>query len=183
MHHVPKRYGFLINEHNDVLLVKDGELANYKEAMSNIDSKRWLEAMKIEIDSMYDNHVLSLVDPPKGVKPIGCKWIFKRKTNMDGNMIIYKARLVIKYYKQRQGVDFDETFSHIVILKSIRILLAIMINYDYEIRQMDVKTIFLNGDLVKDVYMKQLEGFESINSQKLCKLQRSIYGLKQASRS
>ena len=133
MHHVPKRYGFLINEHNDVLLVKDGEPANYKDAMSNIDSKRWLEAMKFEMDSMYDNQVWFLVEPLEGVKPIRCKWVFKKKTDMDGNVITYKARLVAKGYKQRQGINFDETFSPIAMLKSIRILLAIAVYYDYEL--------------------------------------------------
>ena len=126
---------------------------------------------------------MALVKPPEGVKPIRCKWIFKKKTDMDGNMITYKARLVTKGFKQRQGVDFDEIFSLVAMHKSIRILLAIATYYDYEISQMDVKTIFLNGNLVEDMYMTQPEGFESIDSHKICKLQRSIYGLKQASRS
>ena len=102
---------------------------------------------------------------------------------MKGNVITYKARLVAKGYKQRQGIDFDETFSPVAMLKLIRILLVVVAYYDYEILQMDVKTTFLNDDLVEDVYMTQLEGFESIDSQKVCKLQRSIYGLMQASRS
>ena len=83
---------------------------------------------------------------------------------MEGNVITYKARLVAKGYKQRQGVDFDETFSPIAMLKSIRILLVVVAYYDYEIWQMDIKTTILNGDLVEDVYITQLEGFESINS-------------------
>ena len=97
---------------------------------------------------------------------------------MEGNVITYKASLVTKGYKQRQGVDFDETFFPIAMLKFIRILLVVVAYYDYEIWQMDVKTTFLNGDLVKNVYMTQPEGFESIDSQKVCKMQRSIYGLK-----
>ena len=82
---------------------------------------------------MYANQVWTLVDPPKGVKPIDCKWVYKKKTNMNGNMITYKARLVEKGYKQRQDVDFDEIFSLITILKSIRILLTIAAYYDYDI--------------------------------------------------
>ena len=138
--------------------------------MCDIDSKRWIEAMKSKIDSIYDNQVWTLVDPPEGVKPIGCKWIFKKKTDMEGNMITYKAMLVAKDYNQRQGVDFDKTFSLIAMLKPIRILLAFVAYYDYEMWQMDVKSTFLNGDLVEDVYMTQVEGFESIDFQKVCKI-------------
>ena len=89
-----------------------------------------------------------------------------------------------KGYTQREGIDYEETFSPVAMLKSIRILLAISAHYDYEIWQMDVKTAFLNGNIEEEIYMKQPEGFISIGSeQKVCKLQKSIYGLKQASRS
>jgi Reverse transcriptase (RNA-dependent DNA polymerase) len=100
---------------------------------------------------MYDNQVWNLVDLPKGVRPIENKWVFKRKSDMDGNLTTYKARLVVKGYKQIQGIDFDETFSLVAMFKSIRILLAITAFHDYEIWQMDVKTVFLNGDLEEDV--------------------------------
>ena len=107
--------------------------------------------MKLEIDSMYTNKLWTLVDPPEGIKPIGCKWIFMKKTDMEGNAITYKARLVDNGYRQRQGIDYDETFSPVSMLKSIRILLAIAAHYDYEIWQMDVKTNFLNGNLTEEV--------------------------------
>ena len=84
---------------------------------------------------------------PEGVKPIGCKWILKRKTDADGNITIHKARLVTKGFKKVPGVDYDETFSPVAMLKSVRILLAIAAYFDYEIWQMDVKTAFLNGNL------------------------------------
>ena len=125
-----------------------------------------------------------MVDPPEGSKPIECKWIFKKKTYADGNVTVYKAQLVAKGFRQIQGIDYEETFSPVAMLKSVRILLAIAAYYDYEIWQMDVKTAFLNGMLSEDVYMIQPEGF--VNPQyagKVCKLQRSIYGLKQASQS
>ena len=103
---------------------------------------------------------------------------------MDGNVHTYKVRLVAKGFKQKHGIDYDETFSPVAMLKSIRILLAIAAYYDYEIWQMDVKTAFLNGNLVEDVYMTQPDGFVlDGKSNMVCKLQRSIYGLKQASRS
>ena len=140
--------------------------------------------MKSEMQSMYDNKVWTLVDPPEGVKTIGCKWVFKEKTDMDGKVNVFKARLVAKGFTQTHGVDYDETFSPVAMAKSIRILLAIASYYDYEIWQMDVKTAFLNRKLLKDVYMTQPEGFaRPEDSGKVCKLQRSIYGLKQASRS
>ena len=94
-------------------------------------------------------------------------------------MITYKARLVAKGYRHRQGIDYDKTFSPIAMLKSIRILLAFVAHYDYEICQMNVKTTFLNGNLSEQKYMTQLEGFIFENGSKGYKLQRSIYGLKQ----
>ena len=127
---------------------------------------------------MYDNQVWTLIDPPEGLKTIGCKWVFKKKTDMDGNVHAFKARLVAKGFKQTHDIDYDKTFSPVTILKSIRILLAIPAYYDYKIWKMDVKIAFLNGNLIEDVYMTQPEGFaHSENSGKVCKLQRSIYGL------
>ena len=103
---------------------------------------------------------------------------------MDGNVSVYKARLVAKGFRQVQGVDYEETFSPVAMLKSVRIMLAIAAYFDYEIWQMDVKTAFLNGKLTEDVYMIQPEGFvDPDNPNKDCKLKKSIYGLKQASRS
>ena len=98
-------------------------------------------------------------------------------------MSTYKARLVAKGCSQKYGIDYDETFSPMAMLKSIRIILAIAAYYDYEIWQMDVKTAFLNGHLQEEVYMIQPEGFVSKDPNKVCKLHKSIYGLKQASRS
>jgi hypothetical protein len=152
--------------------------------MMSPDSEKWPGAMRSEIESMGDNQVWNLVDPPDGVKTIECKWVYKKKTDMDGNVHIYKARLVAKGFRQVQGVDYDETFSPVAMLKSVRIILAIAAYFDYEIWQMDVKTAFLNGNLSEDVYMTQPEGFvDPKNASKICKLQKSIYGLKQASRS
>jgi hypothetical protein len=111
---------------------------------------------------------------------VECKWIFKKKIDMDGNVHIHKARLVAKGFKQIQCIDYDETFSPVAMLKSIRILLAVAPFYDYEIWQMDVKMAFLNGNLSEDVYMIQPEGFvDPKNAEKICKLEKSIYGLKQ----
>jgi hypothetical protein len=105
------------------------------------------------MESMRDNRVWNLVDPPDGVWAMECKWIFKKKTDADGNVHIYKARLVAKGFHQIQGVDYDEIFSPVTMLKSIGILLAIVMYYDYKIWEMDVKIAFLNGNLSEDVYM------------------------------
>ncbi|KAK8624644.1 hypothetical protein V6N13_089533 [Hibiscus sabdariffa] len=151
--HEHERYGFLVTTHGDVILVDQDEPKTYQEAVSSSESEKWLETMRSEMGSMSENQVWSLVEPPEGVKPIGCKWVFKKKTDMDGNVHTYKGRLVAK-----------------------------AAYHDYEIWQMDVKTAFLNGKLEEDVYMTQPEGFVTPeNAGKVCKLQRSIYGLKQAS--
>ena len=135
--------------------------------------------MRSEMDSMHINKFWTLENVPTGVKPIGYKWIFKRKSSADGKGITFKARLVAKGFRQRPRVDYDETFSLVAMLKSIRILLAIVAYHDYEIWQMDVKTALLNGDLEEQVYMTQPEGFNvSGSSGKECKLLKSIYGLK-----
>ncbi|KAK1678385.1 hypothetical protein QYE76_039233, partial [Lolium multiflorum] len=170
----------------NVMIVDDNDEdpATYEEAMMSPDSNKWQEAMKSEMGSMYDNKVWTLVDLPDSRKAVENKWIFKRKTDADGNITVYKARLVAKGFRQIQGVDYDETFSPVAKLKSVRILLAIAAFFDYEIWQMDVKTAFLNGDIEEELYMVQPKGFvDPKNADKVCKLQRSIYGLKQASRS
>ncbi|WRX23199.1 Reverse transcriptase [Theobroma cacao] len=140
--------------------------------------------MKSELDSMDYNKVWTLVDPSEGIKPIGCKWIYKRKTGSDGKVETFKARLVAKGFTQREGIDYEDTFLPVAMVKSIRILLSIAAHLDYEIWQMDVKIAFLNGDLEERIYMTQSEGFiKKGHEHKVCELHRSIYGLKQASRS
>jgi hypothetical protein len=123
----------LITGQRDVLLLDNHQPKTYTEATMGPDSKKWLGAMKFEIESMHDNQVWNLVDPIDGVRPVECKWIFKKKIDMDGNVHIHKARLVAKGFKQIQGVDYNETFSPLIMQKSIRIILAIAAFYDYEI--------------------------------------------------
>ncbi|CAN6567561.1 unnamed protein product [Malus baccata var. baccata] len=160
----PKRYG-LDNDFGELHVLGDNDTKedprDCTEAMSDIDSKRWQEAMKFEMDSMYQNQVWTLVDPPEGIVPVGNKWVFKRKIGVERNVETYKARLVAKGYRQREGINYEETFSHVAMNKSIRILLAIVAYHDYEIWQMDVKTAFLNGYLEEELYMTQPEGFVS----------------------
>src|SRR6266516_2918344 len=166
----------------EVMLLDHDEPTNYEEAMISPDSAKWFEAMKSEIGSMYENKVWTLVDLPDDRQSIENKWIFKRKTDDDSSVTIYKARIVAKGFRQVQGVDYDEIFSLVSMLKSVRIMLAIAAFF--EIWQMDIKTTFLNGFIKEELYMMQQEGFVNTKgANKICKLQRSIYGLVQASRS
>jgi hypothetical protein len=100
-------------------LLDEDEPATYAEAMMDLDSEEWQSAMRSEIDSMSENQVWNLVDPPDGVRPIESKWIYKKKKDMDGNVHDYKARLVAKGFRQVQGIDYDETFLLVAMLKSI----------------------------------------------------------------
>ena len=112
----PEWYG---NPVLEVMLLDHDEPTNYEEAMMSPDSAKWLEAMKSEMGSMYENKVWTLVDLPDDRQAIENKWIFKKKTDADGNVTIYKARLVAKGFRQVQGVDYDETFSPVAMLKSV----------------------------------------------------------------
>ena len=117
--------------------------------MNDIDAHHWVKAMKSELDSMYSNQIWDLVKALNGIKPVGCKWVYKRKRGIDGKVETFKARLVVKGYTQKEGIDYEETFSLVTILKSIIILLSIAAHYDYAIWQMDVKTAFLKATLKK----------------------------------
>nr|GEY14545.1 hypothetical protein [Tanacetum cinerariifolium] len=135
-----------------------GEPANYKAALLDPKSKKWLDAMNVEMQSMKDNDVWILVELPSNARTIGSKWLFKKKTDMDGAVYIFKARLVAKGVTQIYEVDYEETFSPVAEIRAIRILIAIVAYYDYEIWQIDVKIAFHNGHLSEKVYMEQHEG-------------------------
>src|SRR5665213_3340007 len=119
---------------------------------------------------------------PDGRQPIGCKWVFKRKLNSDGSIMRYKARLVAKGYAQQFGIDYDETYAPVAKFTSIRALIAIGASHDLEMHQMDVKTAFLNGDLNEEIYMAVPEGIDHDVTSAVCRLNRTLYGLKQSPR-
>ncbi|GAA0163100.1 transmembrane signal receptor [Lithospermum erythrorhizon] len=155
----------------------------FSEAISSTNSNLWMNAMKDEMDCMTSNRVWDLVELPNGVKAIGCKWVFKTKKDSHGNIERHKTRLVAKGFTQREGIDYTETFSHVSKKDSLRVVMALVAHFDFELHQMDVKKAFLNGDLEEEVYMKQPEGFPSKDGEHLvCKVNKSIYGLKQAFR-
>ncbi|KAF3635375.1 hypothetical protein FXO38_24662 [Capsicum annuum] len=127
--------------------------------MSSSDSSFWKEAVNSEIDSILSNHTWELVDLPLGNKPLGSKWIFKRKMKVDGTIDKYKARLVVKGFKQKEGLEYFDTYSPVTRITLIQMLIALAAVYDLQIHQIDVKTAFLNGDLEEEIYMEQPEGF------------------------
>ena len=139
--------------------------------------------MKDEMTSMSQNKVWSLVDLSEGCRHIGCKWVSKTKRDAKGQVERYKARLVAKGYSQQEGINFKETFSPMSTKDSLHIIMAMMAHFHLELHQMDVRTTFLNGDLVENVYMSQHNSFEEVGKEYMVwKLQKSIYGLKQVFR-
>ena len=180
---IPDDYIVFLLENEDGCGVMEDDPVNFQNAMNDTNSVKWIEAMNEEYKSMQDNKVWELVPLPEGKKPIGCKWIFKTKRDSKGNVERYKARLVAKGYTQKEGIDFKETFSPISSNDSFRTIMALVARFDMELHQMDVKTAFLNGDIEETIYMVQPENFVLGDPKKMvCKLTKSIYGLKQASR-
>lgn len=174
----PEYYGEWVNAVSENI-----EPVTLREALSGPKSREWTDAMTNEIGSLAENDVWDLVTLPEGRKAIGSKWIYKTKLDADGNIERYKARLVAQGFNQKYGIDYDETFSPVVRFESIRTVIALAANYALKVHQMDVKTAFLNGELKEEIFMKQPEGFVSKGEENLvCKLQRSIYGLKQSAR-
>lgn len=160
------------------------EPSTFSEAMSGVNSDEWLQAMSEELESTSQANTWSLTPLPAGRSAVGCKWVYKIKRKVDGSVDRYKARLVAKGYSQKEGIDFTETFAPVARLSSLRALLAVVAAEDLELHQMDVKTAFLNGDLTEDIYMQQPPGFIASGQEQLvCKLNKSLYGLRQAGRS
>nr|GEZ19162.1 zinc finger, CCHC-type [Tanacetum cinerariifolium] len=155
----------------------------YNEAMQSRDSAFWKEAIDDEIGYIMENNTWALSYLPPGCKHLDCKWIFKRKIKVDGIIDKFKARLVIQGFRQKKRIDYFDTYAPVVRITTIRLLLALAAIHNQVIHKMDVKTAFLNGDLDEEVYMKQPEGFVMpCNEHKVCKLVKSLYGLKQATK-
>lgn len=172
-------YAYLMAQDSD-----SGEPKSYKEATEGPDGEKWTEASDDEMRSLKKNETWTLVDRVMDHRPIGCKWIFKKKegaTKEEGPR--FKARLVAKGYSQKEGIDYQEIFSPVVKLVSIRFVLSAVVHFDMELQQMDVKTAFLHGFLEETIYMEQPEGYEDKeHPEKVCLLKRSLYGLKQSPR-
>ncbi|RVW73434.1 Retrovirus-related Pol polyprotein from transposon TNT 1-94 [Vitis vinifera] len=141
----------------------------------------WKKAVQDEIDALEKNGTWTITDLPVGKRPVGCKWIFTIKYKADGSVERFKARLVARGFTQSYGIDYQETFAPVAKLNTIRILLSLAVNQDWCLQQLDIKNAFLNGDLEEEVYMEIPPGFEeSMAKNQVCKLQKSLYGLKQS---
>ncbi|WVZ50723.1 hypothetical protein U9M48_001951 [Paspalum notatum var. saurae] len=141
-----------------VYLVDDTSMS-ISEAYASPDADNWKEAIQSELDSILSNGTWELTERPYGCKPVGCKWVFKKKLRPDGIIEKYKARLMAKGYTQKEGKDFFDTYSPVARMTTIRVLIFLAVSYGLIIHQMDVKTTFLNGELEEEIYMEQPDGF------------------------
>ena len=178
----PTRFG--IDEYADTVTTECTdqitEPSTIQEASENTE---WKRAADTEYQSLMETKTWELVKLPSNQKSIGCKWVFKAKRGEDGKVERLKARLVAKGYSQTYGENYDETFSPVVRFSSIRTLLAFAIQNNMLIHQMDVVTAFLNGKLKEEIYMQQPPGYVEQGKEHLvCKLKKSLYGLKQSPR-
>ena len=147
-------------------------------------TKHWNEAMDEEMNALDDSGTWELTPLPTEKKAIGCKWVYKVKHNADGLISRYKAHLVAKGYAQTYGIDFEETFSLVAKMATVREVISMAAAKGWELQQMDVKNAFLNGELQEEVYMEQPEGYVHPEfPHYVCRLKKALYGWKQAPRA
>lgn len=178
----PERYGY-----SNMCVEADfnlyGDQITYEEAINGPESEEWCQAMKEELQSFEDNKAWEVVDKPNNATVVQCKWVFKKKLDKC-EKVRYRARLVAKGFTQKAGIDYKETFSPVLRYSTLRLLFALSVKYDLDITHLDVTTAFLNGYLDETVYMKPPENFVCQNREnKVLKLNRAIYGLKQSARA
>ncbi|KAF5811547.1 putative RNA-directed DNA polymerase [Helianthus annuus] len=161
------------------MLSKSFEPRSYKEA---VQDPNWINAMNDELHALHRNDTWEIVDKPKNRSTVGCKWIYKIKYKSNGEIERYKARLVAKGFSQKEGVDYEETFSPVVKLVTVRCVLPLAVQNGWKLFQLDVNNAFLYGELHEEVYMSLPEGYQSCDVSKVCRLKKSLYGLKQAPR-
>ncbi|XP_040362272.1 uncharacterized protein LOC112202395 [Rosa chinensis] len=175
-HRLSKPYVAFVNQLSSVSLP-----SKVQDAMRD---EKWMQAMTVEMDALEKNCTWELVSLPPGKKTVGCRWVYTVKHNLDGSVDRYKARLVAKGYTQKYGVDYDETFAPVAKINTIRVLLSLAANLDWPLQQFDVKNAFLHGDLHEEVYMDLPPGYgTSTGEQVVCRLKKSLYGLKQSPRA
>jgi transposase InsO family protein len=154
-----------------------------KEAMASPQADHWRAAIKDEYESLVGMGTWTVCTPPVHARLIGTKWVFDLKTNKEGKIVRYKARLVAQGFSQIQGIDYTELFAPVSKYGTMRALAALVAHHDLHLHQLDVKTAFLHGEVEEELYIKQPEGFTQGLPGLACKLNKSIYGLKQASRN
>ncbi|GJU24867.1 putative ribonuclease H-like domain-containing protein [Tanacetum coccineum] len=163
------------------LTVSTMEPKNVKEAMTD---PAWIESMQEDLFQFKRLDVGVLVPPPDNIKPLTLKWLFKNKHDEENTVIQNKTRLVVRGYRQEEGIDFEESFAPVARMEAIRIFLAYVAHKSFTVFQMNVKTVFLHGTLKKDVYVCQPEGFiDADHPSHVYKLKKALYGLKQAPRA
>lgn len=161
----------------------DKDLNSSSQAIQNANSAKWLDAMKKELKSIDHNNVWDLVELLEGCKEIECKYVYMTKCDSNGNVKWYNARLIAKGFTKKECIDYKEIFSLVSKKDLFRIMMTLVAHYNLALHQMDVKTVFLNGNFEEVVYTAQPEGFSAKKKEHLlCKLKKSINKFKQASR-
>lgn len=154
-----------------------------KEALQSDNALQWKKAMQEEYDSLVKNNTWDLVSKPKQKNIIGCKWVFTTKRNTDGEIEKYKARLVAQGCFQKHNMDYFETYAPVVRHPTIRLILALAVQNKLLVNHIDIAAAYLNAHLDEEVYMRQPDNFVDPNQpEKVCKIKKSLYGLKQAGR-
>lgn len=153
-----------------------------KNVQEALQVPEWKKAISEEMRALEKNHTWEVMVLPKGKTTVGCKWVLTVKYNSDGSLERYKTRLVAKGFTQTYGIDYLETFAPMAKLNIVRVL-SIAANLDRPLQQLDVKNTFLNGNLEEEVYMDPPPGFDKHFGSKVCKLKKSLYGLKQSPRA
>ncbi|KAL0412157.1 UNVERIFIED_CONTAM: Retrovirus-related Pol polyprotein from transposon RE1 [Sesamum latifolium] len=154
------------------------EPRSYKQSCQ---SQEWRQAMETKLDALHKNNTWDVTPLPKDKRAIGYRWIYKLKLKADGSVNKYKARLVVKGYNQIEGISYIDSFSPVAKAVTVRILLAVAASKNWLLHHVDVNNAFLHGFLEEDIYMEPPEGYQVLEGN-VCKLKRSLYGLKQASR-
>lgn len=162
-------------------VLEDLEPTNFSDAMKSRNSDKWLNAMKDEINAFNENDTWDLVPLPPGKRTIDNRWVLRVKYKPDGSIDRYRARLVVRGVFQRAGLDSDETFSPVARYDAIRALIATAAEEKLVLGQFDVRTAFLYGEIDTEIYMTQPQGFKD-GSGRVCRLKKSLYGLKQSPR-
>jgi hypothetical protein len=189
---VPQRFRTLANINDTTNEITDFEYSGVcylaaeepRSIETALNEQCWRKAMEAEMQSIEENKTWQLSTLPAGHRAIGLKWVFKVKKDPEGNVVKHKARLVAKGYAQREGVDFDEVFAPVARIETVRLLIALAAQKGWQVHHMDVKSAFLNGELREEVYVQQPPGFVvKCGGDKVLKLKKALYGLRQAPRA